>query len=298
MTHGAVEEGVMCRSRVLLPTIAAGIIGLGLSVPQRVQATTITATFCDINVGAGACPGVDTLDFGFRFNGVPLLSIDRWAQLPFVFQDGIGGASGNIFVADIAGRWIYLYGQGIANGNNAAIPVWLNLAITQDYLTVIPFGTFVGIDGGFCNGAATAAGSGQTGFMFVNGAPLLPAVGGTACPAFLQSFGPAGAGMGAVTNMTAVASFNMGAGGGQLITLPWGDDFPDPFAPGLNSLLGLDLTGPPLSDPSSQEIIDALNGLGLRQQVPEPATLSLLGIGACLVALLRRRKERRPGDDG
>lgn len=282
----------MLRSRILLSTIAAGTMGLALLLPLRAHATIITGTLCDINAGAGACPAADTLDFGVRFNGVPLLGVNRWAQLPFSFQDAIGGASGNLFVADIGGRWIYLYGQGIANGNNAGIPVFLNLAIAQDYLTVVPFGLFAGIDGGFCNGAATAAGSGQTGFAFVNGVPVLPSAGGTACPAFLQTLGPTIAPMGAVTNISAAADFNFGVGGGQLITLPWGADFPDPFAPNLNSLLGLDLTGPPLSDPSPQAIIDALNGLGLTEQVPEPATISVLGLGAGLVALLCRRRGR------
>ena len=180
----------MRKSRLLslLPTLAiAGCIGL---MSRPANATTITATLCDINVGAGACPGADTLDFVFRSNGVGLLGINRWAYLPFSFQDATAGVSGNIFVANILGQWIYLYGQGIANGNNAAIPVWLSLAITQSYLTTIPFGTFIGVDSGFCNGAANAAGSGQTGFPFVNGNLLPLTAGGTACPAFSPAVWP------------------------------------------------------------------------------------------------------------
>lgn len=290
VTHDAMlGETLMRTKRVLLSVLAAGAIGL--AAPHRAQATTITATLCDINVGAGACPVVDTLDFGVRFNFVPLLGINRWAWLPFSFSDATATATGNVFVVDIAGTWIYLYGQGVVSGNGAAIPVFLNLAITQDYLTFPQPGTFSGIDAGFCNAAAGLAGSGQTGFAFVNGAPLASA-GGTACNAFLQTFGPLGAAMGGVTNLTAVADFNMGVGGGQLITLPWGDDFPDVFAPTLNSLFGLGLTSPPApgSDPSTDTIITTLNGLGLTQQVPEPSTLSVLGIG--LIALcLRRRKD-------
>jgi hypothetical protein len=260
---------------------------------HHADATTMTATLCDINVGAAPCPLADTLDFGVRFNNVPLLGINRWAVLPFTFSDASAGITGNIFVVDIAGSWIYLYGQGVAAGNNAAIPLFLNVAITQNYITTIPAGTFIGVDGGFCNPAATVAGSGQTGFPFVNNVAIAPNGGNTtACPAFLQTFGPQVFGLGAVTNLTAVASFNLGLGGGQLITLPWGDDFPDPFAPDLNHLFGLDLTAPPApgSDPTPSTIISALNAMGLVQQIPEPATLALFGAGLVSLAMIRRRR--------
>jgi len=282
----------MRKLALLLPAIITGIVAgcIGLAAPQPAKAAAMTATLCDINVAPGACPLADTLDFGVRFNGVPLLGINRWAWLPFAFQDATAGVSGNVFVVNIQGRWIYLYGQGIANGNNAAIPVFLNVAITQNYLTTIPFGTFIGVDSGVCNGAATAAGSGQTGFPFVNGFALGPAAGGTACPALLQTFGPAVEPMGAVTNLTAVADFMMGAGAGQLITLPWGADLPDPIELDLNQLLGLDPNNLPSPDPTPQDIIDKLNSLGLTEQVPEPGTISLLGAGVLALMIRRRRR--------
>jgi hypothetical protein len=275
----------------LLTGVAASMAASLLIAPAPAFATTMTATLCNINVGAGACPAANTLDFGVRFNGVPLLGINRWAVLPFDFHDATAGITGNIFVVDVAGAWIYLYGQGVASGNNGAGPLFLNVAITQNYLTGIAAGTFIGVDSGFCNAAATGAGSGQTGFPFVNGAPLAANAGNTtACGAFLQTFGPQVFGLGAVTNLTAVADFNLGAGAGQLITLPWGDDFLDPGLTGLNSLLGLDLSVPPPPDPSVATIEATLNSLGFTQQIPEPASLLLLGAGCAGLFGLRRRK--------
>jgi len=269
-----------------LTTFLASCFAPGLS--QNAQATTMTATLCTINVGAGACPAGNTLDFGVRSNGVPLLGINRWAMLPFSFQDANAGISGNVFVVDIAGAWIYLYGLGVANGNNFGAPVNLQVAITQDYLTTIPAGTFIGVDTGFCNAAATAAGSGQTGFPFVNG-NLLAGGGAAACPAIFQTFGPQAFALTPVTNLTAIANFSFGAGGGQLITLPWGDDFPLPGLDLLNNLL--DLNNPGTNpDPSPQDVINTLNSLGFVQQVPEPATLALFGAG--LLLLFRRRKAK------
>jgi len=250
------------------------------------HATTMTATLCDINIAPGACPAADTLDFGVQTNFVGLLGINRWAIEPFAFSDATAAITGNIFVVDIGGRWIYLFGQGIAAANTGALaaPVFLNVAITQDYVTFPQVGAFVGFDTGFCNAAATGVGSGQTGFVFVNGIPLTAGGGNTtACPAFAQAFGPDAIAEGTVTNLTAVASFDFEDGAnGQLITLPWGDDWPDPDLSSLNSLIQ--------TDASVESIESALNGLGLTQQVPEPMTFLLFGAGLVGLGMVRRRR--------
>jgi hypothetical protein len=258
-----------------------------LSGAERAQATTMTATLCDINVAPLGCPGADTLDFGVRTNFVGLLGPNRWAVLPFAFADATAGITGNIFVVDIAGRWIYLFGQGIAGANTGALaaPVFLNVAITQNYITAPQLGAFIGIDTGFCNGAATGAGSGQAGFPFVNGT-LLAAGGGntTACSPFAQNFGPNLIAEGRVTNMTAIASFDFENGvNGQLITLPWGDDWPDLALLPLNADLA--------SDVPAITIEKDLTQAGLTQQVPEPITLSLFGAGVAGVGMMRRRRK-------
>ena len=77
--------------------------------------------------------------------------------------------------------------------------------------------------------------------------------------------------------------FNAVAGGGAAITLPWGDDIPDPNATTLNSDIQ---SGVPLS-----QIIGDLNNLdpSLSQAVPEPMTLSLFGVALVGVGAVRRK---------
>ena len=71
--------------------------------------------------------------------------------------------------------------------------------------------------------------------------------------------------------------------GGAQITLPWGDDIPDPAFTQLNT----DIDG----EFAVHVVISDLQSLGLTQQVPEPATLALFGSGLlCLGALRRRRR--------
>ena len=93
----------------------------------------------------------------------------------------------------------------------------------------------------------------------------------------------AGAGGGGLTNLTAtdVMQFNGIVLGGAQITLPWGDDIPDPAFTQLNS----DIDG---DSPSA--VIADMQALGLTQQVPEPATLALFGGGLLGLGVLRRRR--------
>jgi hypothetical protein len=82
--------------------------------------------------------------------------------------------------------------------------------------------------------------------------------------------------IGGLTTLTAAAQFVFTAGTtvGSSITLPWGDDFPDP-----------DIAG------DTQGFIDPGNiPIGFADAAPEPGTLFLAGGSLCLAGLLRRLK--------
>ena len=248
---------------VVLPL--AGL--LGVTTPQRAMATTMTATVC--TAFANPCPLPNTVDAGVRDNGVGLLGFNNFALLPFVFTDANVTLSGTVLVADIlaaGNNYIYLFGQGVATQSALGNAFFLDAAIGQNYQTLAGIGSFSAFNVGACNAVATVAGDGEVVQPFINGGALGPAAGNTACSPFVQTFGPAAAATGVVTNMVAAAifQFNGVAGGGAAITLPWGDDIPDPA-------LDFDPTTGTLAQLESD-----LTANGLTEEVPEPATLALL----------------------
>jgi hypothetical protein len=278
--------------------MAAGY--LGLATPQPASAATIT--FSDSATNAA----------GFETNFVGVLGFNRWTAMPFVFNDGTYSASGNIFAVNILYgglSYTYLFGQGATSSiGNAAQAANIDLGITQIYLTVPEAAIYGAYDVGFCNQAAINAGDTQTGFPFVNGTLLTPVVAGTNCAGagtISQTWGPNAGFIGPFTNLTADVDFGFNAGAGpQIITLPWGDD--GPLIPGLALDALLMPTGNPLDDMTVGGIETLLNNTCvtdpntniqtcLTQQVPEPATLWLLGAGfTAMFMACRRRKAVGP----
>jgi hypothetical protein len=251
----------------------------GLATPQQGRATTMTATVC--TAFANPCPLANTVDSGIRNNGVNLLGFNRFALLPFIFNDANVNLSGTVLAADIltgGNNFIYLFGQGVATQSALGNAFFLDAAIGQNYQSLGGVGNFSAFNVGTCNAVGTAAGDGEVVQPFINGGALGPAAGNTACSPFVQTFGPAAGAIGAATNMTAAAIFqyNAVAGGGAAITLPWGDDIPD-------SALNFDPTTGTLAQLESD-----LTTAGLTEQVPEPAALMLLS--GALLALARVKR--------
>jgi hypothetical protein len=270
-------RSIMKRTSWLLAFLLVGCLGAGLSRPA--QATTMTATVCA--VFANPCPLGSTIDAGLRTNFVGTLGFNQYALLPFNFTDANTTLTGTVLAADIlqgANNWIYLFGEGVGSQSALGNGFFLDAAITQNYQTLGGIGSFSAFNIGSCNAAGTAAADGEVVQPFVNGTPLTGA-GTTACSPFAQGFGPQAVASGGATNMTAAAifQFNVLAGGGAAITLPWGGDLPDPD-------LGFDPTTGTLP-----QLLSDLQDAGLTQQDPEPATFAMFGAALLVLACVRRR---------
>lgn len=245
---------------------------------EQAHATTMAAT---VTCFAGPCFN----DAGIRSNGVGVLGFNRYAVLPFLFFDANASLTGTAVVADfLIGRsnFIYLYAYGVGTQSGLGGGFFLSSAITQNYLTLGGIGSFGAFNIGACNATGFIAGDGAIMTPFVNGRAIGGGRGTTACTPFAQLYGPQNQVVGRVTNLTAtdVMQFNGILGGGAQITLPWGDDIPDPSFTALNNAINGD---------SPTAVIDDLQALGLTQQIPEPATLALLGSGLLGLGALRRK---------
>jgi hypothetical protein len=293
--HSSVLAGAenLCRRDKLniRRAITVGGILLGsflIAMPKPAHGAVVTAVLC---TGADFfCnqPGDVVVDSGIRSNGINVLASNTFSVMNFNFNDPLVNFNGRVVVADRAGQFIYSWGTGTAtafdpllNGASGGIGLFLDVTISQNYLTVPGLWGFKEINVGNCNLPAALNGSTSLVQGAVNSSlmPVLGAVGDCAVAPFAFGAGPFAKTVGLVTNMTAAAQFFFapGAAGNQQITLPWGDDFPDPT---LN-----------FNDPNNPDnFVTDVDNAGFAD-APEPASFSLIGGALCVAGFcLRRRK--------
>jgi hypothetical protein len=210
-----------------------------------------------------------------------LIGGNQFSILNYNFGNAAVTYSGTVMGTDIAGRWIYLWGSGTVT-DVAGGALTLDVAFQQNYLTVAGGAVFNDMIVGGCGGAV-GLNSGAIGQGIVNGTGLsvLPGNCSNFNP-FVTVGTPVGGVIGNLTTLTGAAQFvfTAGSAAGSTVTLPWGDDFPDPAIT--------------FGDPNNPlNLIDPTDdaGLGLTSAAtPEPATFTLFGGALCLAGLLRRRK--------
>ena len=254
-------------------------------LPKPANAVVVTAVICNNPDFFCNQAGDVVLDSGIRGNGVGVLGANRYTILPFVFNDFRMNFSGTIVAADSAGKYIYSWGTGTATDFDPfGTGLYLDVTISQNYITAPGLWGFSELNVGTCN--ATAAVNASTSLVqgAVNGAllPVLGQIGDCAIAPFAYGAGPYAKNVGLVTNMTAAAQFFFAPGlaGNQQITLPWGNDFPDPS---IN-----------FNDPNNPQnfITNTDIPAGFIDQNPEPGTLAMV-LGALSAAALRFRRRSK-----
>jgi hypothetical protein len=265
------EEKRVMGKRILNP--AALLFGLTLFIGHTPPAKALDVAVVICDVAMFSCPEQDIVP-GSLFQFIPnnTLQANKYILQSF----SADGFTGTFVTADSGGKFIYAWGTGTAVSNAADAGNYLDVSIRQNYVTASGKWTFgeslnANCDAAAQGGVASIAAQGQVNNnnMAVLGAPMdCGAAGGNV----VASSGGYSLTVGKVTTMLIGASFQFPAAG-ETITLPFGDDFPNP-------------------DINNGDFITDTNipsDLAQQQNTPEPSTLILMCGGICAMAALRRR---------
>lgn len=280
--------------KLSIPLGSVLLATLFVASPKPAHAIAVGAVVCTVPVFP--CPLANTVDAGIRVAGPAVLPFNSYAILGFTFTDAFMTFTGTVLTVDRrvgASNAIYSWGTGVATDNfGGGAGGYLDIGITQSYQTLAGNWAFGEINIGQCNaggvlnsniagpiGPGSASGSLVEGVVNGAGLPTLAASCGGANPWTLGAGPFAPVAIAAVTNLTSYGQFFFNSGANpalnQAITLPWGDDFPDP------SLYGGGF--PTLNQLTSDST--------LTEVTPEPATYALFGGALCVFAWVRRRRK-------
>jgi hypothetical protein len=275
---------------------------LFLAQPRMAKADDVQVIVC--TVADFVCPVANTFaNEGFLYTPGNLLLPNTYT----IQNVNLGGPgfldpdnffnsfSATYVTADVAGKWIYLWGTatvsmkqdladeakllGVAN-------LYVDVALRQNYVTAA--GTWAFNEGlsGNCDMNAMA-GAGVAFQGQVNGAnlPVIGAPGDCAASPFSFTNGPTLQGLGKVTQLIGGIEYQFSAAGNypETITLPFGSEFPDPA-------INFNDPNNPLNFITNADIPADLT---LVANAPEPASWMLLASALGAIALLT--KARRVG---
>jgi hypothetical protein len=269
----------MTKLRLRLASLLLG--ALFVALPQVSHAVSVSAVQCAVQ--QYPCLPGNIIASGALSNGINLLPGNTFTRMNYTFGNAAVSFTGSVMATDVAGAWTYLWATGTATDLLGGA-LTLDVAYQQlNYATIAGGATYNDMIIGGCAGG-TGANSGAIAQGVVNATGLSVIVGNCSLFNPFASVGnPVGGTVGAWTSLTAAAEFvfTAGSAAGSTVTLPWGDDFPDPS-----------ITG----DPNSNGYIDPtdttdINNLGLQVENPEPGTFIMMG-GAGLAALLIRRRRK------
>jgi hypothetical protein len=260
---------------------------LFLALPRAAQAEDVAFVICD--VALFSCPEGDIVA-GSLAQLIPnnLLGANRYIVQPVKYDDlqGLVDFTGTFVTADSGGKFIYAWGTGTATATAGMANLYLDVSIRQRYVTVPGLWSFGEMLNATCDPNAVADSS-SIGFQGqVNNAnlPVLGPMGDCAATNIVASAGPFTKTVGTVTTMIAGAQFFFPAGGNfnQIITLPFGDDFPNPS-------INFNDPNNPLNFITNLDIPD---GFTQDANVPEPSYVVLLAAGMSGLRFLRARPRR------
>lgn len=266
-------------------------LSIFVALTSVAQAEDVAIVVCD--VAQFSCPEADIVG-GTLFQLIPnnLLRANRYIVQPIVYNAGIVSFSGTFVTADAGGKFIYAWGTGTATATAGMSNLFLDVSFRQNYVTVPGLWSFGEMLNANCDANAVADSS-SIGFQGqVNGSnlPVLGPPGDCANTNIVASAGPFSKSVGSVTQMLAGAQFFFPAGGNfnQQITLPFGDDFPNPS-------LNFNDPNNPLNFITNSDVPE---GFIQEANAPEPAYVGWLAVAMLGLWLARgRRVCYRPTDE-
>jgi len=249
------------------------LAGLTLFFGQAREAKALDVAVVICTVADFSCPEANIVG-GTLFQYIPnnVLGANRYIVQSF----SADGYTGTFVTADSGGKFIYAWGTGQAVANALDAGNYLDVSMRQTYVTAPGTWTFGESLNANCDAASQADASSIAAQGQVNGnnMAVLGAPGdcGQNNGSVIASSGGYLLNVGTRTQMLAGVSFKLGAVG-DTITLPFGDDFPNPDINNgdfiTNTTIPTDFTA--------------------QDNTPEPSTLAVMCAGLCAMALLRKR---------